>query len=845
MAAAEAASRWHAEPEEVTSIEQLENLVDDTVRQLQEIADFSTPRAKAGTGRRAGWWDGETAQAVQAARKAGRRWRAERTRRSRGAFDEAIRDQAKAIRSSQRRYWRRTVEEASEDSKLLWKLERWARIRSHAPAEQPKLPQLKRSEGDRPATAHAEKAEILAERFFPNLAADLTDVADTTFQDHTFSPAFELSQEVSEQDIKEALKAGPWKAPGADGLPMGFLKACGKPLRKVLAAIATASFRLEHFPRRLRHAVVIVLRKPGKTVDEQQYAGAWRPISLLNTMGKVVEAVLGRRVAFAAERHRLLPEMQMGNRPHRSTELAVRLVTDVVHTAWRHGAIASLAQLDIKGAFDTVNYTRLLDTLRGMGFQPWAARWIRSYLTERTAKLWFDGEDSEVIQIRAGVPQGSPLSPILFILYTSSLYAELATHEGLASVGFADDLNLVAVARNAKDTKQVLEKAWETCSKWALKRGMQFAPNKTELLHFTRARAPITQRVRIGDTEVEPQTSARFLGVWLDRKLRWSAHLGQIRRKLQTQKFALTRIAASTWGCSLDRARLVYVVAIRSAMVYGASAYHTPSKNGKAQGVARSLATAQSQCLRVVAGAYKATPVRQLETETHTPPIDIYLDMRLADFEERLQRTGKARLIRDTCTAIVRALRRRKGRGRPRKLKPVDPSSGPAKAEWAAAWARQGGTLDAAERDWKQRWQRLTQGRRAYTEPADKPDFTKEVLKKHRGLRKHESAALTQLRTGRIGLKAFLFEQRVPDIMTPNCSCGVAETPTHVFLDCRRTEAARRELTMRTRRDLHAQLTNPQTTGYLTRWFLRLGLLRQFDLAEALLRQQGRDQSTK
>ena len=139
------------------------------------------------------------------------------------------------------------------------------------------------------------------------------------------------------------------------------------------------------------------------------------------------------------------------------------------------------------------------------------------------------------------------------------------------------------MGRSANQTKHALERAWEVCDRWAKTRGMQFAPQKTELMHFTRARAPIQQSVRIGGAEVTPQANARFLGIWFDRKLRWSAHLGQIRKKLRTQEFAPTRLAASTWGCSLARARVLYTAVIRNAVAYGAAAsFHQPSDKGPA-----------------------------------------------------------------------------------------------------------------------------------------------------------------------------------------------------------------------------------------------------------------------
>ena len=124
-----------------------------------------------------------------------------------------------------------------------------------------------------------------------------------------------------------------WKAPGFDLLPAGFLKACGTPLHEALAKLADASFRHEHFPRCFRAARTAVIPKPGKTNEQRATAGAWRPVALLSIVGKVLEAIIGQRIANAAEEHRLLPEGQMGNRRGRLIELAIRMVVEATRAA--------------------------------------------------------------------------------------------------------------------------------------------------------------------------------------------------------------------------------------------------------------------------------------------------------------------------------------------------------------------------------------------------------------------------------------------------------------------------------------------------------------------------------
>ena len=218
---------------------------------------------------------------------------------------------------------------------MIWKIKRWARLRSHLPTEPPRLPDLEAEDPLQPiATTHAEKADVLARRFFPNPTADLSTIRHQIWLDYSFHPYTTIRQEVTKEDIQYVLKGiAPNKAPGEDWLQTGFLKACRKPFRQAIARIAEDSFQLKHFPQCFRTAQVVVLQKPGKTLQQQQQARAWRPISLLSCIRKIIEALIGDRLTDKAEAMGLLPKGQMGNQRQHSTKLAIQVVTETVHTA--------------------------------------------------------------------------------------------------------------------------------------------------------------------------------------------------------------------------------------------------------------------------------------------------------------------------------------------------------------------------------------------------------------------------------------------------------------------------------------------------------------------------------
>lgn len=484
-----------------------------------------------------------------------------------------------------------------------------------------------------------------------------------------------------------------------------------------------------------------------------------------------------------------------------------------------------------------------------MGFPGWVIQWIRSFITSRTARMCFDGGVSELLEILAGVPQGSPVSPILFILYIASLYWRLQEIPGLLVVGFADDTNIMAFSPDPRENCKRLADAWRVCAAWAETRGMEFAPQKSELIHFTRAQAPCMESIYLGTAEIKPAGKARFLGVWLDRKLRWKEHFLKTKEKMATQKVALTRLAASAWGISVPQARMIYTTVVRSAIAYGAAAWHKPTEKGYTKGIAQGLLPIQTQCLRAVSGAYKATPRRQLETETGVPPLGLYLDRCAAGFEIRSASNGAAKILRNNCRAVdkillgAEILRKGARRIRIRNNHAAGTATNRAmeRHQWGQGWMGRSSPREALEEKWKAAWEQWRQAnpQQSSNVPANRPPDLRRGADGYKGLLKHEASILMQARTEKIGLRSFLFQRKVPGVETPRCRCGQApETAEHLILYCEelheKREELRRELaptTLRTRRDLMLCTEKACSGGAIARWLLRTDRFPQYGLA--------------
>ena len=362
------------------------------------------------------------------------------------------------------------------------------------------------------------------------------------------------------------MSASPHKAPGRDRLPAVVWQYIWPTIGQQTSNLFRECIKVERTPRDWKTARIIPLRKPDK--PDYTVANVYCPISLLYTISKAFEAVIATRIAYLAETHGLLPTNHFGALKGRSMIDALQVLQEKIYQAWRDKKILLLVTFNVKGAFNGVAIDILTNRLRKSRIPEQLVSVIQDLVTNRRASVMINGKDSEITDLQhAGLPQGSPLSPILFLFFNADLIrGHINRNRG--SIAFVNDYSAWFTGDSIQENVEKLQtRIIPQLEHWSHISGAIFQPAKTVLTHFSRRqKAEPDPLLLVHGVAVKSSKEIKILRVILDSKLTYRSHIARAAKKGISAALALKRLR----NLRPETARQLYTSTVVPRMDYAA-----------------------------------------------------------------------------------------------------------------------------------------------------------------------------------------------------------------------------------------------------------------------------------
>lgn len=405
---------------------------------------------------------------------------------------------------------------------------------------------------------------------------------DTSF----FSP-LKFKWKVVKKVIKEQIDAK--KAAGHDLITGKMLKELPDKCIKLITHIFNAMTRSGYFPSKWKISQIIMILKPGK---EETVASSYRPISLLSSLSKLFEKMLLQKLHPVLEDNKLIPEHQFGFRQQHSSIEQVHRVVNEIKLALDGKNYCSAVFLDVAQAFDKVWHEGLIFKIKQLlpgNFH----KILENYILNRKFQVKYNECFTTLCDINAGVPQGSVLGPILYLLYT----ADLPTSSNVVTSTFADDTAIMVTNKNPQTASRDLQEHLSKVENWLERWRIKVNESKSTHITFTLNKRTCPM-ITLNNTNIPQHTNVKYLGLYLDRRLTWKKHIDMKRRQMKIKFSKMYWMMGRNSKLSLDCKLLLYKTIIMPIWTYGIQLWGTTSASNK-----DILQRAQSKILRNITNA--------------------------------------------------------------------------------------------------------------------------------------------------------------------------------------------------------------------------------------------------
>ena len=407
------------------------------------------------------------------------------------------------------------------------------------------------------------------------------------------------------------------KTCGNDEVHNQFLKNLTEAKKDILLGIYNELWTKGIIPEEWKLGLIIPILKQDK---EPTLPSSYRPITLLSCLCKLLEKMICDRLVYHMETDGHISPTQSGYRIRRSTVDPIIGLEHEIRTGIAKSETTVVVFFDLKAAFDSVDHTLLLKTLAQKEIGGTMLKWLNEFLSNRKIQVILENKFSSIKNINRGVPQGSILSPILFIILLSTMPNVLP----IVSKELADDIAF-SITSDTYDGPggaiSLMQAAINRFSEWCDSMKLKINVQKTKVMVFSTKKYLVPPILRLNGEYIQEVKKYRYLGMTLDAPyLTWGEHFKELKTHCTRTVNILKSLAGTNWGADRETLLKIYQAMIKGKIAYGCPAYISASDTNLG-----TLEIVQNQALRIALGTWQNTNIAYLQVESNVEPIKLHL----------------------------------------------------------------------------------------------------------------------------------------------------------------------------------------------------------------------------
>ncbi len=375
-------------------------------------------------------------------------------------------------------------------------------------------------------------------------------------------------------------------------------------------------------------SITVVLQKPGKL--HYDVPKAYRPIALLNTMWKILTAIVASHITFLTKKHELLPPNHFSGRPGRTTSDALHVLAHKIKDTWQAGKVTAVLFLDIEGAFPNAVLMKLVHNLRKCRIPGKYMDFIEQMLADRCTTLKYDGHTLEPIVLDNGIGKGDPLLMVLYQYYNADLL-NIPRGKYKDALAYVDDTIMVATAETFTEAHMMLADMMGQeggVLDWSRAHNSPLEYTKLALIDFAhRSSSKARTALQLPQRQIEPSTSTKYLGIVVDQSLGWKAQQAYTVAKGTKWAAQIRRLARPSWGITPRYAKRLYISVVLPQILYVADiwclskqgVWTRTSRIGPAKAL-NQIITIQRAGMLAITGGHRTLATDSLNMHTHLLP---------------------------------------------------------------------------------------------------------------------------------------------------------------------------------------------------------------------------------